>query len=284
MLFRSTNLLLKNAEKDPIAKSRLISDVIRSVAVIPDTITRSVYIKECSKLLDVHEDILYTEVRKQKYKQNEDFRKKEMRGSQERIYSEPAKYDQPGSEDQISSELLVDETEYLRFLLKHCNAILYEEEGENPNEVFQVKVGQYMIDELENDDLVPQNTLFRRIFYDVKENLETDNFDTWKHFVYHPDASVSKLATDLFSEKFIESRRWTKAGAYTEKEEDILVYLVPRIIHEFKLRRVKQMMDEIQRIIESSDFEQAIEEQAKYMNLKQVEKSLSDKLGNRAIN
>lgn len=279
-----TNLLLKNAEKDPIAKSRLISDVIRSVAVIPDTITRSVYIKECSKLLDVHEDILYTEVRKQKYKQNEDFRKKEMRGSQERIYSEPAKYDQPGSEDQISSELLVDETEYLRFLLKHCNAILYEEEGENPNEVFQVKVGQYMIDELENDDLVPQNTLFRRIFYDVKENLETDNFDTWKHFVYHPDASVSKLATDLFSEKFIESRRWTKAGAYTEKEEDILVYLVPRIIHEFKLRRVKQMMDEIQRIIESSDFEQAIEEQAKYMNLKQVEKSLSDKLGNRAIN
>ena len=52
-----TNLLLKNAEKDPIAKSRLISDVIRSVAVIPDTITRSVYIKECSKLLDVHEDI-----------------------------------------------------------------------------------------------------------------------------------------------------------------------------------------------------------------------------------
>ncbi|NQU86453.1 MAG: DNA primase, partial [Mariniphaga sp.] len=57
-----TQLLLKTTENDPVAKARLISDVIRSVAVIPDSITRSVYLKECSRLLNVEEAVLYTEV------------------------------------------------------------------------------------------------------------------------------------------------------------------------------------------------------------------------------
>lgn len=283
-----TRLLLKDAEKDPVTKARLISDVIRSVAVIPDSITRSVYIKECSKLLDVKEEILYTEVRKQKYRQNDEFRKKEMRGQREHAFAPSTSTTQTVPPEIKPAELVIEELEFLRFLLKHCNTVIFEEEGENPNEVYEVKVSEYMIEELENDDLVPENPLFRKIFYDVKENIKNENFDPWKHFVYHADAEVSKLATDLLSEKFIESKRWTKAGAFTEKEEEILDYLIPRIIYEYKLRRIKLMLEEIEHAIDSAskenDFERIIEEQSKYMNLKQVEKFLSEKLGSRAIN
>lgn len=283
-----TRLLLKDAEKDPVAKARLISDVIRSVAVIPDTITRSVYIKECSKLLDVKEEILYTEVRKQKHKQNEEFRKKEMRNQRQSEFAPPANLPQVLPEEIKPAELRIEELEFLRFLLKHCNTVIFEEEGENPNELIDVKVSEYMIDELENDDLVPENPLFRKIFFDVKANLNNENFDPWKHFVYHADSEVSKLATDLLSEKFIESKRWTKAGAFTEKEEEILDYLVPRIIYEYKLRKIKLMLEEIEHAIDdaskANNFERIIEEQSKYMNLKRVEKFLSEKLGSRAIN
>ncbi len=283
-----TRLLLKDAEKDPVAKARLISEVIRSVAVIPDTITRSVYIKECSKLLDVNEEILYTEVRKQKYKQNDEYRKKEMRGQREPAFAPPASSPQTVPPEIKPSELVIEELEILRFLLKHCNTVIFEEEGENPNEIIEVKVSEYMIDELENDDLVPENPLFQKIFYEVKDNLGNGQFDPWKHFIYHPDGEVSRLATDLLSEKFIESKRWTKAGAFTEKEEEILDFLVPRIIYEYKLRRIKLMMAEIELAIGSAskenDFDRIIEEQSKYMNLKRVEKFLSEKLGSRAIN
>jgi len=283
-----TRLLLKDAEKDPVAKARLISEVIRSVAVIPDTITRSVYIKECSKLLDVNEEILYTEVRKQKHKQNEEFRKKEMRGQREQSLNPTPGPSQKQQPEPIPAEFLIEELEFLRFLLKHCNTVIFEEEGENPNEIVEVKVSEYMIDELENDDLVPGNPLFRKIFYEVKDNMDNENFDPWKYFVYHADAEVSKLATDLLSEKFIESKRWTKAGAFTEKEEEILDYLVPRIVYEYKLMRIKLMMAEIELAIGSAskenNFDRIIEEQSKYMNLKRVEKYLSEKLGSRAIN
>jgi DNA primase len=280
-----TRLLLNNAENDPVARARLIADVIRSVAVIPDTITRSVYIKECSKLLDVNEDILYTEIRKQKYKQNEDFQKAGIRS--ERNHQPPAAGTmQP--EKTVPQELMVEELEFLRFLLKHFNTVLFEEEGENPHEVHQIKVAEYMISELENDDLVSDIPLFRKIFFDVKDNLGNDLFDPWKHFVYHSDSEVSKLATDLLSEKFIESKRWTKAGAFTEKEEEILDYLVPRILYEYKLRKVILMMADIETAIakasKENDFDRVIEEQSKYMNLKRVEKDLSEKLGSRAIN
>lgn len=283
-----TRLLLKDAEKDPVAKARLITDVIRSVAVIPDTITRSVYIKECSKLLDVNEEILYTEVRKQKHKQNEEYRKKEQRVQREQSITPSPAPSQTEQAKPIPAEFMVEELEILRFLLKHCNTVVFEEEGENPNEMVEIKVSKYMVEELENDDLVPENPLFRKIFYEVKENIDNQEFDPWKYFVYHADSEVSKLATDLLSEKFIESKRWTKAGAFTEKEEEILDFLVPRIIYEYKLRRIKLMMAEIELAIDSAskenDFDRIIEEQSKYMNLKRVEKFLSEKLGSRAIN
>lgn len=279
-----TRLLIKQTENDPIARVRLISDVVHSISVIPDNITRSVYIKECSKLLDVNEEILYTEVRKQKRKKTDDFRKKKIRESARRVVEPPV---QEISKIQETTEFLIEELEFLRFLLKHCNSPLYEDEGENPDEIIHTSVGEFMIQELEKDDLVSENKLFKQIFYETKENLSDDNFDPWKYFIYHPNGEVSKLTTDLLSEKFVESKRWTKAGAFTEKEEEILDILIPKIIHEYKLRKVRIMLSEIENEInkasEENDFDRVIEEQSKYMNLKRVEKYYSEKLGRRTF-
>jgi len=276
-------LLLKEAGNDPIAKARLITNVIQSVAIIPDTVTRSVYIKECSKLLSVSEDILYNEVRKQKRKQNDEFRKKELRY---RINPGAKSTSQEQPQEKEPTGLLIEEVEFLRFLLKYCKTDLFEEKIKNAGESRKIKVGEYMVEELEKDDLVPENELFRRIFYEVKNNLKNEQFNPWKYFIYHSDSTISKVATDLLSEKFIESKRWAKAGAFTEKEEEILDFLVPRIIYEFKLARIQFMLNEIEKAIdlasENNDFERVIEEQSKYINLKKVEKFLSDKLGNRA--
>jgi len=277
-----TRLLLKETENDPVAKARLISDVIRSVSVIPDTITRSVYIRECSKLLNVNEEVLYAEVHKQKRKQNDDFAKIELREQTRKAPPQPV-IPVKESDAGFAEEELV----FLRFLLKHCNAPLFELEGENPNETELIKVGEFMIDELEKDELISENILFQKIFNGIKENLENSTFDPWRYFIYHPDGEISKLATDLLSEKFVESNIWKKGGGYTEAEEDILDLLVPKVINEYKARKIKEMLpaieEEINIAFQNNDFEKVIDEQSKYMNLKRVEKDLSDKLGNRTI-
>ena len=276
-----TQLLLKEAENDPIAKARLITDVIRSVAVIPEAITRSVYIKDCSKLLDVNEEVLYTEVRKQKRKQDEDVRKREERKS-----AAPQKDEKPVA-DITNPEMFTEDLEFLRFLLKHCNAVI-EIKDKKAKDSFTTTVKDFMITEIESDDLVSENILFRKIFDEVAEHIEDDDFNPWKYFVYHTDGEVSRLATDLLSDKYIESKRWIKAGAFTEKEEDILDVLIPRIVNEYKLSKVKFMLIDIEKEIDeasaANDFERVIEEQSTYMNLKRVEKELAKALGRRAFN
>ena len=278
-----TRLLIKNTENDPIAKARLITDVIRSVSVIPDTITRSVYIKECSKLLGVNEEVLYTEVRKQKVKHSEDFRKKENR--------EKAKVERAPKPEPVvvkHSKFLVEELEFLRFLLKYCNTPLYEYDDENSHTTEVMSVGEFMVQELESDDLVSKNPLFQKIFYEVSEHLDNADFDVWKHFIYHPDDEVSQLVTNLLSEKYVESKRWTKAGAFVERAEDILEVLIPKIVSEYKFRKIKILQAQIEQGInkaaEEKDDERLFDLLYTMTNLKKVEKVLSEKLGSRTIN
>lgn len=276
-----TQLLLKESENDPIARARLITDVIRSVSVIPEAITRSVYIKDCSRLLDVDEEVLYTEVRKQKRKQDEDVRRKE-----ERKRALPQQKAEP-VQVAMSSEMFTEDVEFLRFLLKHCNTSIKIKDPEN-SDSYETSVKDFMVTEIEADDLVSENVLFRKVFDEVADHVEDEGFDPWKYFVYHSDGEVSRLATDLLSDKYIESKRWAKAGAFTEKEEDILDVLIPRIVNEYKLSKVKLMLIEIEKEIDkasaANDFNKVIEEQSVYMNLKRVEKELAKALGGRAFN
>jgi DNA primase len=188
-----TRLLLKSTENDPVAKAKLITDVIRSVAVIPDTITRSVYIRECSKLLDVNEEILYAEVQKQKRKQNDDFKASEIREQTRKVARQP----------EIPKEIKVDEfleeeLVFLRFLLKFCNLPLFEIESEDTDEAGLISVGQFMIDELEKDELISQNELFRIIFSDVKSNLDECRFRPVETF-YLPSKQQSQCACNRFA-------------------------------------------------------------------------------------
>ncbi len=278
-----TRLLLKDTENDPIKKAGLISNVIRSVSVIPDAITRSVYIKECSRLLGVNEEILYTEVRKQKGKQSEEFRKKEFREKAKKATAKPKP-----TEEIKPSQFLVEELEFLRFLLKHCNAPLFELEGDDDNEPETISVGEFMIQELEADDLVSENPLFQKMFYEVSSILDKKDVDTWKHFTQHADSEISQLATDLLSEKYIESKRWAKAGAFMEQEEDILEVLIPKIINEYKFRKIKVLQAEIEKGIniasDIKDYDKVFDLLNTMTNLKKVEKVLAEKLGSRTIN
>ena len=59
-----TRLLLDDAGTDPIKRSALITDIIRTVAIIPDNIARSIYIRECSAMMEIDEQVLLNEVNK----------------------------------------------------------------------------------------------------------------------------------------------------------------------------------------------------------------------------
>ena len=59
-----TNLLMSEASGDPFKRSKVIKDIVDSIAVIPEAIVRAEYIKECSQMLQIEERILVSEVAK----------------------------------------------------------------------------------------------------------------------------------------------------------------------------------------------------------------------------
>ena len=275
-----TNLLLKETENDPVGRARLITDIIRSVAVIPDNITRSVYLKECSRLLKVEEEVLYAEVRKFKRKRRDDLRKAGLR-EQTR-----AKTKQPEIIEREQEVVSIEESELLRFLIKYFNIPLFEKQDEE-DRVREVTAGEFIISEAEEDELIPEGSILLKILQELKEKIGEEGFEPIKYCIHHPDERISRLASGLLSEKYVESKRWHKAGYYAEREEEILDILIPKIVNEFKIRKVREMINELNIQIDTSsksgDYEKIFEYQSTIMKLKKVEKELSDKLGNRTF-
>ena len=76
-----TKLLLAEAGSDPIKRSALISDIIRTVAIIPDNIARSVYIRECSTTMEIDEQVLLNEVNKIRLNKEENQAAKSVRNT-----------------------------------------------------------------------------------------------------------------------------------------------------------------------------------------------------------
>jgi len=147
-----TEILLSDAQHDPIKRAQLITDIVKSVAVIPDGIVRSVFLKDSSLLLGVGEQVLYNEVNKIRRRKQEQQWRKEQSGQrirQEHAVSTPKQPVVPGFVENIYSE--VEEREIIYFLLKFGNQVLHLSSEENS----EISVAHYIIREIQNDELEP---------------------------------------------------------------------------------------------------------------------------------
>jgi len=276
-----TRLLLKSTENDPLARARLITDVIRSVAVIPDSVTRSVYIRECSRLMNVEEAVLYSEVRKI-------LRKKSEKTGEIPLPETPViSRRQEVVPETIPDALTTEELELMRMLIRYGKLPLFEQDTEHPESPEIISVGQFILSQLLEDEIVSDKLVFKTVFNEMAEHLDDPEFQPEKYFIHYPDRQISSLISDLLAEKWVESKRWNKAGAYTEKEADVLEWLIPRIVNEYKLRKIKEMHllleKEADRCHQQHDDPGLFDILAKIQGLKRVEKFLSEKLGSRAI-
>jgi DNA primase len=278
-----TQLLMESVENDPVSKARLINEIVHSISVIPDTITRSIYIKECSRLMDVEENVLYSEIRKIQNKQSEDHTRKEL----QEIQIQAAKPVVPITEKKIANPFETEEREIIRILLKYFHQEVFEIEDETTHEAHTYTVGVYVLSELQNDGLISVNERVRNILLAMEENVDNKDFDPIKYFTQHPDNEISQYASNLLAEKYIESKRWSKGGAFIETESELLHDLVPILIKEYKIKNVKLMQKKIWAQIDEAfkirDDEKVSELQTQYQKLNEVIAALSKMHGFRAI-
>jgi DNA primase len=277
-----TNLLLEEAAGDPVRKANLIRDIVRSIAVIPETITRTVYIKECSTHLEITEAVLYHEVNKLR---------------QQRSFQDRNKY--PGVEDlpvpppviqkQVTQDIVTyySEKEVIRLLLKFGSIEFERKIRKEDGQEEVTTVSDYIVHEIISDDLLFDDNTCAKIFEEFRFYSRQGIFPGDKQFVKHEDPAISRLSADLLSDSHELSRIWKDKQTFVETEEMKLRDIVPDVVLKFKSDkikvRLKEIMSELEAAARSGDTERVLALQKKDQNLKVALRMISEKLGNRIV-
>ncbi len=304
-----TEILLADAQHDPIKRAQLITDIVRSVAVIPDGIQRSVFLKECSLLLGVEEQILYTEVNKirknrqeQKWRAEQSSRRGRSGFSREGVSGDgrglssagegrraedpdtagiPSQPLVPGFVENVFSE--VEEREIIYFLLKFGNHTL-QVGADEPSEI---SVAHYIIREIQNDELEFNNLVYRQIFEDVKSLIENGEQITERHFIYHDHSGVRDLAVDIFTSRYELSKVWKRKEAYVELPGENLGFEVPKSLLSYKMtvieKALSQLREELVKTEKKNRQDPLHRLISRITSLEQVKRELSIGLGGRTI-
>lgn len=282
VLFK-TKLLLDEAKNDPIKRATLIADIISSVAIIPNNIVRSEYIKECARMLHTDEAVLYAEVMRVRRKKTEG-----NTAAPTPIVIEEKRTARPLGQ---TNEFEFLEREIIRLLLNYGNHILFEQAEMNgkQKQVHIVTVDHYIIDEIRKDELELQQPIYRQIFEEYEINCLKNPEDAAAYFLRHPDKEVHQIVADLLTKKYNLSKKLFARGAHlvVETEESKLPDLVPSVITEFKNKKVISFIKQIKlQLLEAQEKEDvdriiALQEQMQQFNL--LKKAFAETLGNRII-
>ncbi len=280
-----TRILLTGIENDPLSRAKLITDIVYSISVIPEEIVRTEYLKECSRLLEVREDVLYNEIRKLKLKKNEAQTARDLNPLPDQRPVQVEQTIQTVAPAENPFEL--EEKEILRVLLKCGSLKIYDYEHEVSGEWITESVATYVLSELDIDNMVSVNPMVNTILDDYRLHLEEPEFDAMRFFTLHPDPRISTFASDIISERHPISPFWERGGSHIEREEDLLEVVVPKLVREYKLRVVSSMMNQIESSMKiadaNKDYDQSLELMGSYQKLTDIKKILSKQL-DRTVN
>ena len=292
-----TNLLLQDAGNDPIKRSQLIQDIVRSISVIPSNIVRQVYIKDCSNLLDIDEKTLIHAINNLKIEKKEkDFQKqKSEEARQATAANETDKSDEKPAgtiPDALQATTLTTASKFeaearniIQTLIRYGEKELYVQ----PETGEPVSVGEYIIHELEMDGIVFDNPLYMQIIDEFKAHCHDEGFVAEKFYKFHVNDKISQLAIDLIAEKYTLSKihykqaisENVKRAVKIPTDADRLYDLVPRLIYELKILLIKDKQNQLTLLLKQAgqDTETIARLMAQYDQLTRIRLQLSKELG-----
>jgi DNA primase len=284
-----TNLLIDEAGKDPIKRAKLIIDIVKSIAIIPNAIIRAEYVKECSNLLHVEEAMLYHEI-------NKLIRAEAKKKNEKTVETVPAsKLQLQAIEADVSSDYTQEEKNILKTLIRFGTKKMKKpddnEKRESPDDKGGseelIVAGDFIFHEINLNQLTFETPAHQQMLEEYEEHYQDENFDAEKYFLHHPNPDIVRLTTDLVTEKYTLSKIHNKVMQSSESEEHKLCDLAMRVIYEYKSKLltdlIKEKLISLKAAAEAKnhELEDAIMlELGEYENIK---KDLAKRLGERVI-
>ena len=288
-----TEILLDETGNDPLKKASLIRDIVESIAVIPDEIIRSVYIKESAKQLNTEERVILNEVNKTR-KQNKEKKQTSIQSDIQQN-GNPSLPTSPVEEhEEISSTSLEQpnpfyktETLIMQEIIRYGELQIADADETDKNGNPQpISVLEYILMDLQQDKLKFHTQLYNEIAEDLLEHLhQSENFSAQNYLLAHPDGRFSKLAAELSTDKYLISKIYEKEE--TQQQEENISERIPHLLIDLKLAVIeKQLKDTKNKLLDPTLKEQP--EQLKKIlkeiqNLSGAKKTIAQRAGDRSV-
>lgn len=290
-----TQLLMEEAQNDPTKQSEMILQIVRSIAVIPDIIKRQVYIKDTATLLTMPEDVLTRKVAEIRQKESEEKNKKrDLEQRKQNEVEDISKYKENSTASKSIEAVPNSHKEQnilnlLQVIIRYGEQVLYQTEDNQ-----DVCVGEYIIQELNNDKVAIENPIYRQILDEFMQHYKESNFFSSVYFQHHPNTIISQLAVDLIVDKYQLSRIYSKktisenvVQEVQQDETEILPELVQRLLYELKDTIVNETLDRLQKKLAQAEEEQNWDMQIVLLEqltqLQPLVQQISQALGNRTL-
>lgn len=249
-----TNLLLEEAENDPIKKASLIKEIVNSIALIPDQIKRSVFIKECSNQLKVSEAILFNElnkIRRTSYQKKIDSEKQNPDNVDQASYPS----DKQIEEDTESAEF--QEKAIIYLLLKYGNEQITVKAIDEDNEEIDVNISaaRYIVaDILADKELFGlKDPVYSSIFETFADAIDKEYTVDENFFYNHENEIIRKTSIDIMHTNYEISALWKEQfKIVVKKEEDDLRATIDGIINSLKAKKVELLLTDNKEKIKST--------------------------------
>ena len=258
-------ILLKDAENDPIKKAEAVRDIVKSVAHVSNGLKQEVYLKQVASQFGLTERNLFDELQNQKQVLSG---QNQLKPKIKIIQSIPQEV-----WDKKINPLLVLEEKLVEYLLKYGNRVL--ERKDEQNGVYETTVAEEIIQHLSEDDYVIQSVINQKIIDEIKKGLKQNEIRSGNFFFGLLDENISGKVADALVENY-EISNWRQYNIFITKEDDLLEKIVQDIIIRHKREYIMKMMRELKNNLDTAN--DKIEIYQKIIKLNELKNQIDEKL------
>ncbi|WP_024770693.1 DNA primase [Aquimarina macrocephali] len=284
------SLLQQESKNDPIKRAELVRDMVTSISKIPDVIKREIYVKECSRIMDISEDVLFDTLAQIRNVDVKGGRKqqKQHQKSLEVVKTETSQSPKVNEQYELERKIIEILLLYGSHEEEFEDLVLKENDEGNlvlEPEVHTTKVFEKIYLDLQDDEIEFTNNSFKEIYAVLIEQLQQNEEFKIETFINHIAPEIaSEITAIMMNEERYTLHRWIDMEIHVKQKNFTIAQYVSDIILNLRRFLISQKVEELSQEVkapntDANDNQETIQDIMDYLSLKRI---LSEKL-NRVV-
>lgn len=257
-LYFKAKKLKDETKNDPIKRAGVIKDIVENIALIPDNIIRSIYIKECSAIMEIEENILQLEVNKIR-------RKSDGRRSSSATETHAPSPEEPllleKEDEKPALTFDSEERELLRIMLNYGNVLVKieaEDENDDRHEI-EITLAEFVLFELWRDEITFENPVHQTVLDEYTYEMKNHRLPDVDGFKNSQNPLVSGFVINNIISGYELSNKWSSFGVYVTSEITNIKKGTQHVLFSLKEKKLNKFISEKQEVLKGADEEMSHE-------------------------